>query len=289
MAEDRDPGGCAGQISAATLGQLLTATCALAVEAGSKLMERFGVKPRVTPKADGTPLTQADVEAHEVISRGLNALRPVLPVLSEESGEFAVAERRAWPLYWLVDPMDGTREFIRCSPQFTVNIALISRNAPILGVIHVPPTRTTYYAMQGGGAFRQCGTQPPQAIHVRRTLPGALRVTCSRSRSHVHLGSFLRAVGAQATVERLGSSLKSCQVAAGHADIYPQFSKTYEWDTGAAQCILEEAGGHLVNRAFQPLRYNTREVLMNPPFFAIADLSFPWHRYLPMVTKAPLV
>lgn len=236
---------------------------------------------RVTRKEDGSPVTTADLQTHEEILSRLKALVPTFPVLSEEGELVSFAGRRGWERYWLVDPIDGTRELVSGSPDFTVNIALVCAGRPVLGVIQAPATGISYFAAVGRGAFRQGPGGSCKVISTRRTRADHLRVVCSKGRYSRKLESFLHELGGEVELDKMGSSLKSCRVAEGDYDVSPQFGRTYEWDTAAAQCILEEAGGMLVDTDLRPLRYNTGEDLVNPPFLAIADPRFPWRAYLP--------
>ena len=254
----------------------------LAAQASAQILEIYATAFAVTAKPDHSPLTAADEAAHQIIVAGLADLTPEIPILSEESAAVSWAERRAWQYYWLVDPLDGTQEFIQRNGQFTVNIALIVAHEPVLGVVHVPVTGVRYWAARDEGAFRQPPDQRPQAITVK-PLPAhaPVRVIGSRSHGGPQLQQFAAALGAHELVTS-GSSLKFCQVAEGSADVYPRFGPTSEWDTAAAQAIVEVAGGQVVSMATgQPLRYNTGESLINPPFLAYGDVSVDWRRSLP--------
>lgn len=261
--------------AAALLGDVV----ALARDAGRRILEIYQGSYRVQEKPDRTPVTDADLAAHHALCAGLDLLTPQLPIISEEAPAATLQERRSWPLYWLLDPLDGTREFIRGSGEFTVNVALMRAGKPVLGVIHVPVSDVTYCAARGSGAFHQRRDDAPQAIHTRPhgTQPPVIAV--SRARRGPRLHRFLTNLGPHQTVAA-GSSLKSCLVAEGRADLYPCFGPTSEWDTAAAQCILEQAGGRLTDLSMQPLRYNRRPSMLNPPFFASGSPDYDWSRFV---------
>ena len=254
----------------------------LAVEASARILGIYATAFGVTVKGDNSPLTAADLAAHHVIVAGLQRLTPELPVLSEESVSVPFAERAQWRRYWLVDPLDGTKEFVQRNGQFTVNIALIENHEPVLGVVRVPVTGLCYSAVRGYGAFREEPGQSPQPIAVRRLEPHApVRVVGSRSHGGPGLQKFVAALGAHELVT-IGSSLKFCQVAEGAADVYPRLGPTSEWDTAAAQAIVEMAGGRVVSaKTGEPLRYNTRDSLLNPHFIVYGDASRDWLAYVP--------
>lgn len=253
---------------------------AVARHAGNRIVEVYGGDCDVAYKQDQTPVTTADIAAHDIIVAELYKLTPQLPILSEESGAISFEERHKWPVYWLVDPLDGTREFLRRNGEFSVNIALIAENQPIAGVIVAPVLDVAYYATRGLGAFKQEGSQKAKPIHVREA-PSP--VTVARSRSPVtgpKLQKFLDAIGTHDEIP-MGSALKSCLVAEGAADIYARLGPTGEWDTAAAQCIVEEAGGHIQDINSQDLTYNMRESLINPNFLVFGDDQVDWAQHLP--------
>jgi len=258
---------------------LLKPTLELARLAGEKILEIYAQDFSVAHKDDRSPLTEADMAAHHAIVAGLRALTPDLPILSEEEAALPFAERSRWRTYWLVDPLDGTREFIKRNGEFTVNIALIDDHQSILGVIYVPVSGVCYAACRGGGAYRQEPGGEPRAIRVRPWRGGRITVAGSRSHRDERFAKFLDQF-AEHEIISMGSSLKSCLVAEGKADIYLRLGPTSEWDTAAAQCIVEEAGGHLLDTAMRPLRYNTKESLLNPFFIVCGDDSHDWAAYL---------
>lgn len=258
---------------------LIERLLALAEDAARHVMTLYGGAYGVREKADRTPVTEADLRAHQTLLAGLDVIAPGTPVISEEAPPVPYSERRGWREYWLLDPLDGTREFIRGTGEFSVNIALIRGGEPVLGLVHVPVNGTSYYAWRGAGAFRRPHNGPPHAIHTRRERRPVPVVAVSRSRRGPRLQRFLNNLGPHETVT-MGSSLKSCLVAEGRADLYPSFGPTSEWDTAAAQCIVEEAGGRITDLSMRPLRYNTRESLRNPPFFAFGEPARDWGKYL---------
>jgi len=254
----------------------LRVLCASAAQA---ILAIYETDFTVRQKSDDSPLTAADMAAHHTLVDGLRQLTPDLPILSEESAQIPFEERRQWVRYWLIDPLDGTREFVKRNGEFTVNVALIETGRPLLGVVHVPVTGTCYFAASGHGAFKSTAGAAPQAIHTRPRGSGPLRVAGSRSHPSARLEAFLARIGPHEVV-RIGSSLKSCLVAEGAVDLYARLGLTSEWDTAAAQCVVETAGGRLSDTRMQPLRYNTKESLLNPEFFVSGDLTVDWSAFL---------
>lgn len=251
----------------------------LAGEAGGRIMEIYNKGFTVTTKSDKTPLTEADMAAHDVIDNGLAELTPDIPILSEESDAISFKERSQWQCYWLVDPLDGTREFIRRNGEFTVNIALIENHEPVFGVVYAPVLDVYYYAVVGDGAFKKSNGVTPQAISVKEKCPSPIRVAGSRSHHSEKFEKFVAKIGEHEVIN-MGSSLKSCLVAEGEVDLYPRLGPTSEWDTAAVQCIVEVAGGSITDTNMQRLRYNTKEDLLNPHFFVFGDKSIDWSKYL---------
>jgi 3'(2'), 5'-bisphosphate nucleotidase len=267
------------QMTEPELASLLEGTVAIARAAGTRIMRIYEEGFSVQDKQDHSPLTEADMAAHAVIDDGLEELAPQYPVLSEESATIAFAERASWNTYWLVDPLDGTREFVNHTPEFSVNIALIDNHEPILGVVYSPAYDLAYYAARGLGAFKQHVKEAPKQIHVAAQHRTPMIVASSRSHSSAAVQQYLAKLGEHELLI-MGSALKSCLIAEGHADIYPRLGLTSEWDTAAAQCIVEEAGGLLTDLQLRPLRYNTKESLLNPHFFVFGDKSVDWRQYL---------
>lgn len=261
------------------LKALLEGSVKLAKEAGERIMTIYDRDFSVVKKDDNSPVTEADMAAHAVIDDGLEDMAPDYPLLSEESAAIPFEDRARWEYYWLVDPLDGTREFIKRNGEFTVNIALIHEHRAILGVVYAPALSLCYYGAQGLGAFKQDGDKPPVAIHVQSRHRDKVVVAGSRSHRGESLDRFLTNLGEHELLS-MGSALKSCLVAEGAADIYPRLGPTSEWDTAAAQCIVEEAGGSLTDMQMQTLLYNTKESLLNPHFFVFGDNSVDWSQYL---------
>lgn len=260
------------------LAALLEAAISLARQASQKILEIYDTDFNVDMKQDSSPLTAADMASHRCLTKGLGALEPTLPILSEEAGDISFEERKSWPLYWLIDPLDGTKEFIKRNGEFTVNIALIHEHRPLLGVVYVPVKEHCYYAAKGLGAYKKIHDEPAQAIRVRKRAPEKLAVVGSRSHNTGDLADYLRKLGEYQLIS-IGSSLKFCLVAEGKADLYPRIGPTSEWDTAAAHCVVEEAEGHVIDLHGNPLRYNTKESFLNPPFLVFGDDSRDWTQY----------
>ncbi len=266
-------------MNSSELSTMIPDVVALAELAGQRILEIYDAGFEISDKADNTPLTDADLAAHRAIVDGLTQLTPEIPVLSEESVSIPFETRQQWQRYWLIDPLDGTREFIKRNGEFTVNIALIENHEPILGVIQVPCNGILYYAWREGGAWKRMPEQ--DAILIQARTPSAEQLVVAGSRSHQSetITGFLDKIGSH-RIFPMGSSLKSCLVAEGQADLYPRLGPTSEWDTAAAQCIVEEAGGKLTDTAMQPLRYNTKDSLLNPHFFVFGKGERDWSQYL---------
>ncbi|ACY17545.1 3'(2'),5'-bisphosphate nucleotidase CysQ [Haliangium ochraceum] len=246
---------------------------AIARRAGDAILDIYGEDDfRVQTKDDASPLTAADLAAHRIIADALRERTPDIPVLSEESESLPFAERALWPRFWLVDPLDGTKEFIKRNGEFTVNIALIEGHTPRLGVVHLPAQAATYVGVVGDGATKQMGSDEPQPIRVRPAPDSGLRVAVSRSHPSEALTAFIDELGECETIP-LGSALKLCYVAEGDIDLYPRLGPTSEWDIGAAQAVLEAAGGRVVCVDGSPLSYGAKESLLNPYFFALGDAA----------------
>ncbi|HQT42794.1 MAG TPA: 3'(2'),5'-bisphosphate nucleotidase CysQ [Halothiobacillus sp.] len=239
---------------------------AIAHEAGEAIMRVYASDFSIAHKADNSPVTAADMAAHHVIVAGLEALTPDIPILTEEGGLPDWSIRQHWSRYWLVDPLDGTREFVKRNGEFSVNIALIEQHQPVLGVVYAPATGADYAGILGEGSWRFAAAGM-QSIFVRPAH--ALPITLALSRSH---GSRREQALVDALIDpvviRCGSALKTCLVAEGVADLYPRFGPTSEWDTAASQCVLEAAGGQVINLKGERLTYNQRESVLNPSFLA---------------------
>ena len=256
---------------------LIASIAELARRAGEKILEVYGHPLEVTRKTDTSPLTIADLRAHKVIVDGLASITPHVPVLSEEASDIPYEVRKTWSRYWLVDPLDGTKEFLSRNGEFTVNIALIDQHVPILGVVYVPVRHTVYMGSRSGGAFRQVAEQSATPIRVRAEAPSTLRVVGSRSHRSAEEERYLSRLEPYELVG-VGSSLKFCLIAEGSADFYPRFGPTSEWDTAAAQAVVNAAGGAVIEIDGTPLRYNTRESLLNPHFLVFGDRTRNWRK-----------
>lgn len=250
--------------------QLLSQVVAIAVRAGQAIMEIYADPANaVMTKADNSPLTQADLAADRVISAGLNELKLDWPLLSEESAQIPYAERCDWQRFWLIDPLDGTKEFIKRNGEFTVNIALIEAGEPVLGVVYAPVLDVCYFAARGAGAFVKRGTAEAQAIRVETHVPGEpVKVVASRSHADERTAALLAKLGNYQCIS-MGSSLKLCLVAEGAAHFYPRLGPTMEWDTAAAHAVVRQAGGRVCDAAGAELRYNKKD-LHNPEFFVLS-------------------
>ena len=251
------------------------AVIALAREAADAILGIYGSASfegdaAIQHKDDRSPLTAADLASHRCIVAGLRALTPAIPVLSEESKDTDIAARRQWQTFWLVDPLDGTREFIKRNGEFTVNIALIEDGVASFGVIQQPVTGALWHGALGEGAFRR-DDHAEIALHVRKPAAAPLRIAASRSHRDERTQALLDALGGEAVA--CGSSLKFCRIAEGGIDLYPRFGPTSEWDTAAGQAIVEAAGGAVLDPRGRPLRYNQRETLLNGDFLAFGDVS----------------
>jgi 3'(2'), 5'-bisphosphate nucleotidase len=255
----------------------------IAKRAGAAIMEVYNGEVEVFTKSDASPLTVADLRAHEIIVTGLTSLSPQVvprwPVLSEESVATTFAIRSQWQTYWLVDPLDGTKEFVARNGEFTVNIALIHNHVPVLGVVFVPAKALTYVGT-ANGAYKQVDDHAFVALRVTDRAQTPVRMVGSRSHHSDLPASYLEGLGAHAIVA-MGSALKFCVVAEGGADLYPRLGPTSEWDTAAAQAVVEAAGGVVCTLDGQRLLYNTKAELTNPPFVVYGDHSRNWLNGLP--------
>ncbi len=243
----------------------------IAKKAGDEIMKIYQQDFDVDYKADNSPLTKADIKSNEIIAESLKDLYPEIPILSEENKEIPYEIRRNWEYFWLIDPLDGTKEFVKKNGEFTVNIALIHKNTPVLGVIYAPALEILYYAQKEKGAFKQEKNKKPQRLPIyKHTNNDTLKVIVSKSHYNQETKYFVDNLKNKykKTIEfiRIGSSLKLCLIAEGKADIYPRLAPTMEWDIAAGQAIVEQAGGEIVEFKTQtPLKYN-KQNLLNPWF-----------------------
>lgn len=228
-------------------------------------------------KKDESPVTSADYAANEIIMSELKALAPDIPIMSEESEGLEFEARKNWTRYWLVDPLDGTQEFVAGRPDFATNIALIENGKPVIGVIHAPVSNTTYYAIKGLGTKKIIAgkTETVTAQSINQDKP-YLRVAISRVQTLETITKYIKPDISIEFISLGSAALKSCLVAEGVADIYLRVGPTGEWDTGAPQVIVEEAGGCIIDSEFNALSYNERESLLNPDFIVAADKTFDW-------------
>ncbi|WP_266158364.1 3'(2'),5'-bisphosphate nucleotidase CysQ [Dyella silvatica] len=263
-------------MSEAPISALLRQVAAIARAAGEAILTVYREDFEVMHKSDSSPVTAADLAAQRVIVAALAQLELVLPVLSEEACAAAWSERQTWQRYWLVDPLDGTREFVKRNGEFSVNIALIDNHRPVLGVVLAPVGGELYAAAAGQGAWLQVQADEPWLGIVTRDLAKPPMVAGSRSHGGRGLPLLQALLGDDFQSRPLGSSLKFCLIARGEADVYLRRGPTSEWDTAAAQCVLEEAGGAVLDLQGEPLRYNRGESLLNPEFIAVGDRAIDW-------------
>ena len=259
----------------------------IARQAGAGIMAVYARDFSTRQKEDKSPLTEADTAAHKVITRRLGQLQPMLPVLSEEAvGDFSGADNSG--RYWLVDPLDGTKEFIKRNGEFTVNIALIENGRSILGVVYAPVLNMAYLAAEGLGAFKVGADGVHTAIGVAEHRVGTpWRVVASRSHAGDSLTSFLQQLGSYELIS-MGSSLKFCLVAEGSADIYPRMGPTSLWDTAAAQCIVEQAGGRVTQWTGESLSYLNPHTVLNPFFLVQGRSAVNWAEAIRGFSQTPV-
>ncbi|MCE9680080.1 3'(2'),5'-bisphosphate nucleotidase CysQ [Shewanella sp. AS1] len=248
---------------------------AIAKEAGEAIMtiydsEDFQAQAQVQTKSDSSPVTAADHVAHHKIVAGLKRLTTDIPVMSEEAADIPWEARRTWTHYWLIDPLDGTKEFIKRNGEFTVNIAFIENGQAFAGVVYAPAVQKAYYGARGIGAWMEESDTITDLTQLNITAPKSPRVVGSRSHVSPGLQGYLTELG-EHTMTSIGSSLKFCLLAEGRAELYPRLGLTSEWDTAAAQAVLESAGGIVLNHETgQTLDYNQKEDILNPYFVATA-------------------
>jgi len=248
--------------------------CDLAKKAGEEILHFYRNGVAVTRKEDASPLTLADRASHDFLTESLRAIFPDTIVISEESVE---AERR--PVadvdrFWLVDPLDGTKEFIKGTNEFTVNVALIDKGHPVLGIVHAPALDLTYYGVREGGSWQAIGSEPAKGIHTRPGKFSRMSVVASKDHAGPMVEELLSRLP-DPQLQSMGSSLKFCLVAEGKADLYLRDLPTMEWDTAAAQCIVEGAGGGVYSLDGKPLAYG-KDALRNPAIITVGDLSYNW-------------
>jgi 3'(2'), 5'-bisphosphate nucleotidase len=258
------------------LPALAHALMPIVARAGDAIMRVYDAGFTVQRKEDDSPLTLADLESQRVIIEGLTQITPDIPILSEESAQAPWDERKAWRELWVVDPLDGTREFVKRNGEFTVNIALVRDHEPVLGIVAAPALGLLYWGAPGMGAFsRHRGTAevPLNQMPIKVSPPqNPLRVVGSRSHASAETAAYLAKLKPHVTTG-IGSSLKFCLLAEGKAELYARFGPTSEWDTAAGQALLEAAGGHVTRLDGHRLRYNCRASVINGDFVAFSDPS----------------
>ena len=257
------------------LQQTLEQLVDISRRAGLAILEWYEGDIDISQKADDSPLTKADLASHELIIAELTRHWPDIPVLSEESANIPWETRQQWTSYWLVDPLDGTKEFINRNGEFTVNIALIKDHKPVIGVVHVPVTDLSYFGSRDNGAWCQQGNGKSREIRVRQPAAEPPVIVGSRSHANPELEDQLARLGPY-KLTSMGSSLKFCRLAEGQADFYPRLGPTCEWDTAAAHAVVNAAGGQVVKIDGEPLEYNCKEAYLNPFFFVIGDPEKQW-------------
>ncbi|WP_394235340.1 3'(2'),5'-bisphosphate nucleotidase CysQ [Pseudomonas anguilliseptica] len=267
---------------------LIPAVIELVRQAGVATLPFWRADVTVNEKADASPVTAADLAAHHILNDGLLALAPDIPVLSEEAADIALSERGKWSRWWLVDPLDGTKEFIAGSEEFTVNVALIEQGRVVFGVVGIPATGQCYYGGFGLGAWREDKAGKAEPISVRLAPQEAFTLVASRRHSSPAQEALLAGLSERfgdLQLANVGSSLKFCQLAEGNADCYPRLAPTSQWDTAAAQGVLEGAGGEVLTLKGEALTYEARESLLNPYFLALPSAA-AWRAELIQLARA---
>ncbi|UIJ40715.1 3'(2'),5'-bisphosphate nucleotidase CysQ [Vibrio kanaloae] len=262
---------------------LLPSVIEIARSAGQLILEIYEKKNyEEFTKSDDTPVTSADLAAHKLISKKLSELTPDIPVLSEEAADISLEQRSQWDRYWLVDPLDGTQEFIARSGDFATIIALIEHNKPVMGVVYAPVSGVSYYAYSGKGAWKIPDLNDSVKIKTHRhELPNqSIAMAISRRQDINRITSRMNSAWNYDLVPLGSAALKACLVAEGAVDCYLRLGPTGEWDTAGTQCIVEEAGGRILSTQLEPLSYNERETLENPNFIVLGDADLPWPEIL---------
>lgn len=243
----------------------------IADEASEKVLHIYQSDFKVNYKEDHSPITAADIASHDIIVKGLRQISRDIPILSEEGAEIPWEERKKWRRFWLIDPIDGTKDFTQRTGEFTVNIAMIEDGEPVMGVVTAPALKEAFWGIKGEGAHMRDRTGRVHRIRVAEPKD-ALRVVASKNHLNEETRAFIEALGSHETVQA-GSSLKFCRIAEGHADIYPRMGPTSEWDTAAAHAVLVAAGGKVQTPEGQPLVYG-KENILNPNFIAAGNWYF---------------
>lgn len=261
------------------LSHLLPSVIEIARSAGQLILDIYQKKQyEAYTKSDETPVTSADIAAHKLITERLSELTPDIPVLSEEAANISLAQRADWDRYWLVDPLDGTQEFIARSGDFATIIALVENHRPVMGVVYGPVSGVTYYAYHGKGAWKIPDMSESVHIttHKHENLNQSIAIAISRRQDINRITSRMSSRWNYDLVPLGSAALKACLVAEGAVDCYLRLGPTGEWDTAATQCIVEEAGGRILSTVLEPLSYNERETLENPNFIVLGDEQLPW-------------
>ena len=245
--------------------QLISSTVEIAKEAGMVITEIYNSDFDYQLKEDLSPITAADNLSHNIITERLKTLTSKIPILSEENCNIPYKIRSQWAQYWLVDPLDGTKEFIKKNGDFTVNIALIDNNKPVFGVIHIPVSNESYWGSKASGSFYSNENNDIKQIYVSDNHHNPIRLVASRSHPSEMLNDLLEKIIDYAIIE-VGSSIKFCLIASGQADCYPRFGPTSEWDTAAGEAMVSYAGGRVVNTNGDSMNYNVQEGYLNPNF-----------------------
>ena len=258
----------------------------ISIQAGYEILRYYKSDYSVRNKSNNSPVTEADIAANEFIVPSLTKLTPEIPIISEESDVADYSVRSHWQRYWLIDPLDGTRSFVQGTDEFTVNIALIENYYPILGVVHSPVEQSTYWGAVGIGAYRSVADfDEPASINTGQLYSSYIKMLISRSGMNDGVEAFKRNLEADSftcQVLRSSSSIKFCRAAEGTVDVFLRFGQTSEWDTAAGQCVLECAGGSVIDLDNNRLKYNKADAkLRNPKFLAIGSGGLDWQRYLP--------
>ena len=261
------------------LSHLLPQVIEIARSAGQLILDIYQKKQyEEYTKSDETPVTSADIAAHKFIIEHLSELTPDIPVLSEEAADISLEKRAQWQRYWLVDPLDGTQEFIARSGDFATIIALVDNNKPTMGVVYGPVSGVTYYAYSGKGAWKIPDMSESVRIHTHtHEHPGQnIAIAISRRQDINRITNRMSSAWNYELIPLGSAALKACLVAEGAVDCYLRLGPTGEWDTAATQCIVEEAGGRILSTQLEPLSYNERETLENPNFIVLGDEGLPW-------------
>ena len=265
------------------LSHLLPQDIEIARSAGQMILEIYEKKQyEAYTKSDETPVTSADIAAHKFITERLSDLTPDIPVLSEEDADISLEQRAQWERYWLVDPLDGTQEFIARSGDFATIIALVDNNRPTMGVVYGPVSGVTYYAYNGKGAWKIPDMSDSVKIHTHKheQPEQSIAIAISRRQDINRITNRMSSAWNYDLIPLGSAALKACLVAEGAVDCYLRLGPTGEWDTAATQCIVEEAGGRILSTQLEPLSYNERETLENPNFIVLGDADLPWNEIL---------